>query len=71
MFISRFSCIEANLNGVYQNQPLNNNFIGIIWEQWLGDYSLKSTRMMIRPKIAYNELPSDENDGNSRPPADP
>lgn len=45
-----FSCSEANLNGIYHFTPLNHNYIGIIWELWRGDYSLKKTRMMIRPR---------------------
>ena len=28
----------------------NGYYRGIIWELWLGDYSLKAARMMIRPK---------------------
>lgn len=44
------SCSEANLNGIYHFTPLNHNYIGIIWELWRGDYSLKKTRMMIRPR---------------------
>ena len=44
-----FSCFEANLNGEYHQDPLDNNYYrGIIWEQWKGDYSLKSSRMLIR-----------------------
>ena len=37
-----FSCFEANLNGEYFMDPKNNGYYrGIIWELWLGDYSLK------------------------------
>ena len=44
------SCFEANLNGEYFSDPEDNGYYrGIIWELWLGDYSLKETRMMIRP----------------------
>lgn len=53
MFVFLFficSCIEANLNGVYQTSPLGHDFVGIIWYGWLGDYSLRSVRMMIREK---------------------
>ena len=43
------SCFEANLNGEYFEEPLDNNYYqGLIWEKWKGDYSLKSTKMMIR-----------------------
>ncbi|KAI8129489.1 Techylectin-5B [Lucilia cuprina] len=44
------NCSEANLNGLYHHSPLNHNYIGIMWELWHGDYSLKKTRMMIRPR---------------------
>uniref|UniRef100_A0A1A9WFP4 Fibrinogen C-terminal domain-containing protein n=1 Tax=Glossina brevipalpis TaxID=37001 RepID=A0A1A9WFP4_9MUSC len=44
------NCAETNLNGIYHHTPLHHNYIGIIWESWLGDYSLRETRMMIRPK---------------------
>ena len=44
------SCFEANLNGEYFSDPTDNGYYrGIIWELWLGDYSLKETKMMIRP----------------------
>ena len=44
------SCFEANLNGEYFNDPTDNGFFrGIIWEHWLGDYSLMETKLMIRP----------------------
>ena len=43
------SCFESNLNGEYFSNPKSNGYYrGIIWELWLGDYSLKETRMMIR-----------------------
>lgn len=63
------SCIEVNLNGVHQQSPYNNNYVGIIWEPWLGDYSLKSSKILIRPKIDWPE--GDESDPNSKPPEDP
>ena len=32
------------------DEPEDNGYYrGIIWELWLGDYSLAETRMMIRP----------------------
>lgn len=66
------SCLEANLNGVYRTQPIDNNFVGIVWEHWLGDYSMKSTQMMIRPKIEWNnDVDGSEVNSNSRPPDDP
>lgn len=47
-----FSCFEANLNGVYYPNPTaNEQFRGLIWEHWLGNYSLKKTKMMLRPLI--------------------
>jgi hypothetical protein len=27
--------------------------MGIIWERWLGDYSLAKSKMMIRPKEVW------------------
>jgi len=45
-----YSCFEANLNGEYFPDNSDNGYYrGIIWELWLGDNSLKSARMMIRP----------------------
>ena len=45
------SCFESNLNGEYFSDPNENGYYrGIIWELWLGDYSLKGVKMMIRPK---------------------
>ena len=46
-----YSCFEANLNGEYFEDPYDNGYYkGIIWELWKGDYSLKKSKMMIRPK---------------------
>jgi len=46
-----YSCFESNLNGEYFSDPNENGYYrGIIWELWLGDYSLKGVKMMIRPK---------------------
>jgi len=45
------SCFESNLNGEYHDDPLDNDYYkGIIWELWRGDYSLKSSKMMVRPR---------------------
>ncbi|XP_042908122.1 fibrinogen C domain-containing protein 1 [Parasteatoda tepidariorum] len=45
-----YRCFEANLNGPYHTDPTENGyFLGIIWERWKGDYSLKSSEMKIRP----------------------
>jgi len=45
-----YSCFEANLNGEYFSASADNGYYkGIIWELWLGDMSLKSAQMMIRP----------------------
>jgi len=45
-----YSCFEANLNGEYFSVNTDNGYYrGIIWELWLGDNSLKSAQMMIRP----------------------
>jgi len=46
-----YSCFESNLNGEYHSNPVDNGYYkGLIWELWRGDYSLKSSKMMIRPK---------------------
>jgi len=48
---SLFSCFESNLNGEYFGPGDDNGYYrGIIWELWLGDYSLKSVAMMVRPQ---------------------
>ncbi|XP_012264272.2 uncharacterized protein LOC105690770 isoform X2 [Athalia rosae] len=46
-----YSCFEANLNGDYiqENGP-HEPFRGVIWEHWRGDYSLKTSRMLVRPR---------------------
>uniref|UniRef100_U5ET44 Putative ficolin n=1 Tax=Corethrella appendiculata TaxID=1370023 RepID=U5ET44_9DIPT len=49
------NCCESNLNGIYFNNPKGHKYRGILWESWLGDYSLKSSKMMIRPKDAWYE----------------
>ncbi|KAJ8961855.1 hypothetical protein NQ318_021472 [Aromia moschata] len=44
-------CFESNLNGIYYKRPHDNNYFrGIIWEHWLGNYSLKKSVMMIKSK---------------------
>ena len=49
--LPNFSCFESNLNGAYFSDPVKNGYYqGIIWELWLGDYSLKSAKMMVRPR---------------------
>lgn len=45
-----YSCFESNLNGEYHTDPRDNDYYrGIIWELWLGDYSLRATEIKIRP----------------------
>lgn len=69
-----YSCIEANLNGIYRVDPFNNNYVGVIWEKWLGDYSLKATKMMIRPKVNWtnrNESEDYDDETSKKPPDDP
>ncbi|XP_068220341.1 uncharacterized protein [Palaemon carinicauda] len=45
-----YSCFESNLNGEYYINPEDNDYYrGIIWELWLGDYSLKATEIKVRP----------------------
>ena len=49
------SCFESNLNGEYQEDPEDNDYYhGIIWELWRGDYSLKTSKMMIRSKAFHD-----------------
>ena len=43
------SCFESNLNGEYYTQPWEHQYRGIIWEMWLGDYSLRATEIKVRP----------------------
>ncbi|XP_045584996.2 LOW QUALITY PROTEIN: uncharacterized protein [Procambarus clarkii] len=45
-----YSCFESNLNGEYHIDPKDNDYYrGIIWELWLGDYSLRATEIKLRP----------------------
>ncbi|XP_021712214.1 angiopoietin-2-like [Aedes aegypti] len=61
------SCAESNLNGIYYAEnPSSHQSTGILWEPWLGDYSLKSTVMMIRPRDVWAT-----DDENSSQPQDP
>ena len=56
---SRFSCFESNLNGEYFLVGEDNGYYrGIVWELWLGDYSLKSAVMMVRPRELPPPAPS-------------
>merc|ERR1719244_708764 len=51
-----YSCFEANLNGEYFPADTDNGYYrGIIWELWLGDTSLKSARMMVRPSNFHKD----------------
>ncbi|KAL1403003.1 hypothetical protein pipiens_000931, partial [Culex pipiens pipiens] len=48
------SCAESNLNGVYYaDDPKSHKSTGILWETWLGDYSLKESTMMIRSREVW------------------
>ena len=54
-----FSCFEANLNGEYFSDPKDNGYYrGIIWELWLGDYSLmvKSSYCLHLTKLIPRKL---------------
>nr|XP_022919878.1 fibroleukin-like [Onthophagus taurus] len=57
------SCFEANLNGIYYKTPITNEYYkGIIWEYWLGNYSLQKTKMMVKSKgnlKQFNDLSYD------------
>lgn len=46
-------CFESNLNGEYHTDPNDNDYYqGLIWELWLGDYSLRATQMKIKPSTS-------------------
>uniref|UniRef100_A0A1S4GCF9 Fibrinogen C-terminal domain-containing protein n=2 Tax=Anopheles gambiae TaxID=7165 RepID=A0A1S4GCF9_ANOGA len=63
------SCAESNLNGKYYlEHPRSHKSTGILWESWLGDYSLKAAKMMIRPKDAWTR---DEDQSENDTPVDP
>lgn len=48
------SCAESNLNGIYYaDAPKAHKSTGILWETWLGDYSLKESTMMIRSREVW------------------
>ena len=62
LIFSICSCFEYNLNGEYHEDPEDNGYYhGIIWELWRGDYSLKSSRMMIRSKALHDMINMDPN----------
>ena len=62
LIFSICSCFESNLNGEYHEDPEDNGYYhGIIWELWRGDYSLKSSRMMIRSKALHDMINMDPN----------
>ncbi|XP_076253255.1 uncharacterized protein LOC143191767 isoform X1 [Rhynchophorus ferrugineus] len=51
-------CFESNLNGIYFKTPRENeHFRGLIWEHWLGNYSLKKSVMMVKSKFIRAEEP--------------
>lgn len=63
------SCAESNLNGKYYlEHPRSHKSTGILWESWLGDYSLKAAKMMIRPKDTWTR---DEDQSENDTPVDP
>ncbi|XP_042218498.1 uncharacterized protein LOC121863773 isoform X2 [Homarus americanus] len=63
-----YSCFESNLNGDYHTDPKDNDYYrGIIWELWLGDYSLRATEMKIRP-VSFS---SDDTQGSPYPTPNP
>lgn len=54
-----YSCFESNLNGEYHTDPKDNDYYrGVIWELWLGDYSLKATEIKLRPASQSNDYPA-------------
>ncbi|XP_058056113.1 angiopoietin-2 [Anopheles bellator] len=63
------SCAESNLNGKYYlDYPRSHKSTGVLWESWLGDYSLKSSTMMIRPKDVWNK---EDETSDAEAPQDP
>ena len=55
-----FSCFEANLNGEYFIDPKDNGYYrGIIWELWLGDYSLMVNMRHCVLMMIKNKFPGD------------
>uniref|UniRef100_A0A182K673 Fibrinogen C-terminal domain-containing protein n=1 Tax=Anopheles christyi TaxID=43041 RepID=A0A182K673_9DIPT len=63
------SCAASNLNGKYYlENPRSHKSTGILWETWLGDYSLKAATMMIRPKDTWHR---DEELSENDTPVDP
>ena len=55
-----FSCFEANLNGEYFIDPKDNGYYrGIIWELWLGDYSLMVNMRHYALIMIKNKFPGD------------
>lgn len=64
-YILYSSCFESNLNGEYHEVPEDNDYYhGIIWELWKGDYSLKSSKLMIRSKTFHDTFNLDSNNNN-------
>ncbi|XP_064113048.1 uncharacterized protein LOC135219860 isoform X2 [Macrobrachium nipponense] len=64
-----YSCFESNLNGEYYINPEDNDYYrGIIWELWLGDYSLKATEIKVRPASFSN---GGQDGGDPKKPGDP
>jgi hypothetical protein len=52
------SCFESNLNGEYFAAEEDNGYYrGIVWELWLGDYSLAAAELLVRP-LALSPGPS-------------
>lgn len=62
MYTILFRCFESNLNGIYYRNPSSNGYFrGIIWEHWLGNYSLKRSTMMVKSKgKIFYQSPFDE-----------
>ncbi|XP_050736212.1 uncharacterized protein LOC127008350 isoform X2 [Eriocheir sinensis] len=67
-----YSCFESNLNGEYHTRPSEHQYRGIIWEMWLGDYSLRATEMKVRPaSFSFSSRASEEPSRPQPPPPPP
>ncbi|XP_055905421.1 angiopoietin-2 [Eupeodes corollae] len=62
------NCAEANLNGVFHENPEGHNSVGIVWDPWHHDYSLRSSKMMLRPTVWSKDVEMQSNNGQPEDP---